>query len=97
MADLVQQSALTAVTARASTDPAFRNRLLNDPHAAIREGTGAPVPSALRIRFIEKDPRFDVVVVLPDLMPEDGELNEADVAAVAGGTNWDCGNPSTTI
>jgi hypothetical protein len=97
MADHLAHDSLVAVTARAATDPAFRKRLLQDPHGAIRELTGVPVPPTLRIKFMERDPKFDTVVVLPDLAPEDGELSESDVASVAGGTNWDCGNPSTTL
>jgi hypothetical protein len=95
MADFTHKQALAVITARAVQDPAFRRKLLVQPHAAILEATGTTVPSDLRIKFVEKDPDTDVMIVLPDAALEEGELSEADVAGVAGGTNWGCQDVST--
>jgi hypothetical protein len=89
------EGALHLIAAKAAQDRAFRTLLLRDPHAAIQQVTGIPVPDKLRIKFIEKDPAIDVMIVLPDLVLEDDELSEDDVADVAGGTNWGCQDVST--
>jgi hypothetical protein len=94
MKDIIE-SALQNIATRAAQDREFRTLLLCDPHAAIQQVIGVPVPSALRIKFVEKDPDIDVMIVLPDLMLEEGELTEEDVADVAGGTNWGCQDVST--
>lgn len=88
-------NALQAIAARAAQDATFRQLLLRDPRKAILQLTGTPVPDALRIKFIEKDPNLDVLIVLPDLVAEDGELTEEDVCDVAGGTDWGCQDVST--
>jgi hypothetical protein len=81
-------NAFQAVIARATTDRAFRERLLSNPQATMREVPGVYVPPSLRIRFIEKDEDLDVLIVLPDLVPEDGELSDEELEQIAGGTNW---------
>jgi hypothetical protein len=91
----LEQSAMQKILARAAEDRAFRKLLLTDARAAIRQITNAPVPQKLRIKFIEKHPDADTMVVLPDLITEEGELSEEDVATVAGGTNWGCADVST--
>jgi hypothetical protein len=63
-------SGLELVVQKASTDGGFRRALLTDPHAAIAEGFGLELPKRFRLRFIEKPPDVDVVVVLPDLAPD---------------------------
>jgi hypothetical protein len=95
MSDIPDRRVLATIAERASRDAAFRKKLIEDPHAAILEATGAPVPPALRIKFVEKDPDIDVMIVLPSVALEDGELCEEDVAYVAGGTNWGCQDVST--
>lgn len=78
--------ALRALIARATTDLAFRRRLLTDPHGAILEATGTSV--SVRIKFIEKDPDVDIQIVLPDFVSDGPELEIEDLDSVAGGTNW---------
>jgi hypothetical protein len=95
MSDIPDRRVLATIAERASRDAAFRKKLIEDPHGAILEATGAPVPPALRIKFVEKDPDIDVMIVLPSVALEDGELCEEDVAYVAGGTNWGCQDVST--
>jgi hypothetical protein len=92
MKNFADQDALHRIIARAARDVDFRERLLRDPRAAIREVTGVPVPDDLRIRFIEKDRDVDVMIVLPGLASEEGELTEEDVADVTGGGEWSDGS-----
>jgi hypothetical protein len=89
------QKILRMAGARAAKDAAFRQKLILDPHAAIRDVANGSIPADIRIKFVEKDPDVDLMVVLPDLIPEEGELSETDVAAVAGGTNWGCQDVTT--
>lgn len=95
MKDFDYRKAAEALAARAAQDVAFRKQLLRDPRAAIQLATGTAVPEQLRVKFVEKDPDVDVMIVLPDLVTEEDELTEEDVASVAGGTNWGCQDDST--
>ena len=79
--------ALSAVLARAETDVAFRARLLTEPHRAIQDVFGIQVPPDFRLRFIERHPDVDALVVLPDLRAEDGELSVEVLEHVAGGAH----------
>lgn len=90
MNDFNVPNALAAISARAAQDKDFRRRLIEDPRAAIKEATGTQVPPALRVKFIEKGADVDVLIVLPDLVQEEGELSEDDVSVVTGGTDWGC-------
>jgi hypothetical protein len=87
--------ALQAVLARAATDRDFRQQLLVDPRVAIRNALGIMIPPTFRLRFIERDPNVDSLVVLPDFASADGEISDADLEAIAGGAdgNWDGGQP----
>ncbi len=88
--------ALQAITARSAEDRAFRKQLLENPRAAMQKIMGTAIPEDLRIKFIEKDPDIDVLIVLPECLLEEGELTEEDVAEVAGGTDWGCQDANTT-
>ena len=90
-----RSKALQAVLARASTDRDFRQQLLVDPKRAIRDALGIQIPQTFRLRFIERDPTVDSLVVLPDFISPDGELSDSDLETIAGGTDgsWDGGGP----
>lgn len=75
------------VAVLASTDAAFRRRLLEDPGEAIFDAFGVRIPMQHRIRFIEKPEGIDTLIVLPHLQRPDGELDDDDLDAVAGGTD----------
>ena len=77
------QEAIRDILRRSSTDRAFRQRLLDDPSAAVAEVTGQAVPEGLSIRFVENT--ADATLVLPDFVDPDAELSEDDLEAVAGG------------
>ena len=81
---------LNTVLQRSATDKEFRSRLLTQPDSAIEEIIGAPIsslPKAYRVKFVEKDPGLDALVVLPDFSDAEGTLSDAELEAVAGG-DW---------
>ena len=63
-------SGLELILARAATDRAFRAELLAAPHLAIASAFGIELPATFRLKFIEKEPSVDVMVVLPDLIDD---------------------------
>jgi len=77
---------LEAVVHRAGVDIPFRKQLLSEPGGAIHAAFGIRLPDGFRILFIEKDPSFDAVVLLPDLADMDDALSDDDLEKVAGGT-----------
>ena len=84
------QRILNEVTTRAAVDSAFRQRLMTNPNAALSEVAGRPVPSTFKVKFIEKSPELDALVVLPDLVDENAELSAEELEAVAGGVAGSC-------
>jgi hypothetical protein len=80
-----ERRALQSILDRASTDLAFRDRLLNDPRDAIYEAFGVMIPANFRIKFIERDPSVDALVVLPDLTSRNAELSDDELESVSGG------------
>jgi hypothetical protein len=68
--DSTQRTGVDVVTARAALDRDFRRELLTDPHVAIHHAFGVELPRALRLKFIERDPDVDLMIVLPDLVDE---------------------------
>ncbi len=85
----VQQSkeALERMLARSATDRAFRERLLEDPRAAVAEFTGKPVseiPESFNLRFVENT--AGATIVLPDFADPTAELSESELETVSGGT-----------
>ncbi|HEX8360141.1 MAG TPA: hypothetical protein VF613_08540 [Longimicrobium sp.] len=77
----------TEVLSRSTTDRAFRERLVADPKGALGEVIGVPfesLPRPINVKFIEKEPGLDAMVVLPDFLEVDS-LSDAELEAVAGG------------
>lgn len=83
------QEALEQILNRATVDVAFRKALLHDPRKAILEGLGVRIPAGFRVKFIERQKDVDALIVLPDLERCDGELDDEDLDAVAGGAEAD--------
>jgi hypothetical protein len=82
--------ALDNVVERATVDRLFRQQLLIDPRNAIHDALGVTIPAHFRIRFIERGPDLDALVVLPDFKgPGDelsgNELSDNELEAVSGG------------
>jgi hypothetical protein len=84
-----KQRALKSVLDLSSTDPAFRARLLADPRSAIASEFGIVVPENFRVKFIEREPEVDALIVLPDPQRPDGELSDRELDVVAGGGGKD--------
>jgi hypothetical protein len=80
-----ERKALQSILDRACTDMAFRNRLLTDPCGAIFDAFGVTIPPTFRIKFIERGPGIDALVVLPDVARPAGELSDDDLESVSGG------------
>jgi hypothetical protein len=81
----IQQQAIEAIVARAEVDPPFRAALLRDPARAVSDAFGVSLPPGFRIRFIERAPTDDLLVVLTDPVGNAGELSDDQLDAVAGG------------
>ena len=78
------EETLHGLLARSATDPGFRARLVADPRGAVAEFTGREVSETFNVVFVENT--VDVTIVLPDPVEPAGELSEADLEAVAGGS-----------
>ena len=76
-----EQNPYAKVIAQAWSDEEFKQRLKDDPHAALAEH-GADVPHDKRIEVVE-DTAETVHLVLP-AEPE-GEISEEELAKVSGG------------
>ncbi len=87
-----QQQILDAVLERATVDRDFRQQLLTDPRRAIQTAFGVVIPAEFRMKFVERDPDVDALVVLPDFKNEngsDGELSENELETISGGMGHD--------
>lgn len=80
-----EHQALDAVLERSAVDLKFRKQLLSDPRKAVQDAFGVIIPANFKVKFIEKDPGVDALVVLPNFQAQNGELSDADLEAVAGG------------
>jgi hypothetical protein len=76
-------------------DESFRQRLLEDPRAAVEEELGTRLPESVQVRAVEESAQT-IYLVLPSASPigEGGELSDEALESVAGG--WDpIGNTSS--
>ena len=80
-----RQQIMDAILERAASDRAFRQALIDQPHRAIRDAFGVTIPSTFTIRFVEKEPGVDALIVLPEFGTPDGELSDDDLETVSGG------------
>jgi hypothetical protein len=74
---------ISKVIGRAWADPAYKAKLLNDPHTALAEA-GIPVPTGTKLKVVE-DTADTKHVVLPAAPPNAGELSPQDLEKVAAG------------
>jgi hypothetical protein len=80
-----EQRAIRSILDRACTDLIFREQLLVDPRTAIFETFGVWIPSTFCIKFVERAPGVDALIVLPDVASHAGQVGDAALEAVAGG------------
>ena len=74
---------------RSLQDDAFRQRLLEDPKAAVEQELGTRLPEDVRVVAVEETAET-IYLVLPSRSTEGqeaGELSDRELEAVAGG--WD--------
>jgi len=73
----------------AQKDPAFKQKLLDDPKGATQEALGVTVPESIELEVLQETPTKLYLVLPAD--EEDVELSDAALAQVAGGVfapNW---------
>ena len=74
------------IIAQASADPAFRQRLLADPKAALAELLGVALPPGMTITVMEEQPGQHILVLPPAApAPEALPLDDLELALVGGG------------
>ncbi len=72
---------ISKVIARAWTDPAYKAKLLSDPHAALAEA-GVEVPAGVTVKVVENT--ADTTHLVLPTRPE-RELSSDEIEALAGG------------
>jgi hypothetical protein len=89
--DKTRRELLAAVLERSASDAEFRAGLLSDPKRAIADAFGVQIPDSFRLRFIEKGPDLDSLVVLPNVRDANAELDVSALDAVSGGQDPESG------
>jgi hypothetical protein len=86
IAEHIQGREWSQIVARAWADPAFKNRLLSDPHTVLREH-GMELPPGARVQIHENSDE-DLHFILP--ASPSGELSEEELSPAMGADSW-CG------
>jgi hypothetical protein len=73
---------------RSLQDEELRQRLLDDPKAAVEQELGSPLPESVEVRAVEET-ADTIYLVLPftPAVGEGGEISDEALEAVAGGSN----------
>lgn len=68
-------------------DEELRQRLLSDPKGTVEHELGTKLPKGIEIRAVEETPETIYLVLPPKAAasPEEGELSDRELDAVAGG------------
>ncbi len=77
------ETAMGRVIAKAWSDAAYKQRLLSDPAGALGE-LGVDIPAGVGVTVVENT--ADTVHLVLPAPPPEGELSDADLDQVAGGT-----------
>ena len=75
---------------RSIEDESFRQRLLEDPRAALEEELGARLPAEIQVRAVEEtqDTIYLVLPSTPMAGAESVELTDQELESVAGAGTW---------
>ena len=86
-----------SIVQRSLEDENFRQRLLDDPKAAVEEELGTRLPEGVQVRAVEETAQT-IYLVLPNSSPlgEGEELSDEALEAVAGGGSTEAGDWSST-
>jgi len=81
-----RQEQVTRLITEAGQNPAFRQRLLNDPKAALTDFLGISLPAGMNVTVLEEQPGQHYLVLPPappdlDALP----LDDLEMALVGGG------------
>jgi len=79
------ESIKSLIVARAAEDPAFRQRLFEDPRTAAEEALGVQLPPEVSIQVVAETPT-SITVVLPQAPLE--ELSDQQMEGVSGGMSF---------
>ncbi len=80
---------ISKVIRRAWADPAYKAKLLSDPHAALAEA-GVTVSAGTKVKVVE-DTADTKHLVLPLAPANAAELSDDELEKVAGGCGQSCG------
>ncbi|MEO7236957.1 MAG: NHLP leader peptide family RiPP precursor [Lapillicoccus sp.] len=72
------------LVARATSDSAFRQRLVDDPHAVVRDELGVTLPDDVSVTVLQES-ADRLYLVIPRADGEPSDLSDAELGAVAGG------------
>lgn len=75
---------ISKAVARAWTDPDFKEKLVNDPHAALAD-VGVDVPDGASVKVVENS-ADTVHLVLPVMPSSEDTLDMDELENIAGGT-----------
>lgn len=78
--------ACNALAKKSREDAAFRKLAVADPAKAIREVSNMELPESFKLQIV--DPFASLVVTLPPAKMQEGELSDAELTQVAGGSLW---------
>ena len=58
---------------------------MTDWRRAIQQGFGISIPPTFTMKFVERDPGVDALIVLPDFRSSEDELSDRELESIAGG------------
>lgn len=82
------------IVAMVMEDPALREKLLADPHAALREMADVEIDASINV-VVHEETANTLHLVLPPALPDD--LTKEQLDEIAGGSFYPVGDPRRRI